>query len=143
MAVSKQAEKLQWAHDAAYNLIMTQLDLGGAFEEDSESQKRFGTYFAFGYMFGFTDSLMQIAGIADEVETLAQMTIAFVRMFGPDKGAKMLGKCIRIQAEPEFKAASMLGRQEIRVWLAHADANTPQGLAQYLTGSGLGPIAYA
>ena len=135
-----QADAIQWAQDAAHSMIVTQLSLGGVLDEDAEAVKRVVSAFGFGYIFGFADQLLQRAGVTDEVQTLTQLAIVLTRLFGKDRGPKIFGKCLRQQDDPEFRAARLLGAQEVRTWLEHPDKAAPMGLAQYLNGKSA-PIA--
>lgn len=127
--VNAQAEQIQRALDIAYNVLMTQLNLGGAFDDGSEAQKRLASDFAFGYAFGFTDALLQAAGVTDELQAIAYLTATLTRIFAAT-GPEILKKCISIQGEPEFEEGRLLGAYEVPAWLGNKTA--PMSLAQYL-----------
>jgi len=97
--------------------------------------------FGFGYVFGFAEQLLQVAGVTDEVHLMAQLTFIVTRVFGKEQGPKIFGKCLRSQNDSEFRAARLLGAQEVRGWLAVPEKEAPMGLAQYLSGSSGAPGA--
>lgn len=92
---------------------MTQLSFGGLLEDDDAAVKGMVSAFGFGYVFGFADQLLQIARATDEVEAMAQLTLIFARLFGEEEDAKIFGKCLRSQNDAEFRAARLLGAQEV------------------------------
>ena len=132
MAENEQAEALKRAHDAAYNLLTGQFDLGGAFLAGSESQRRFASDFAFGYVFGFIDALLRVAGITKAAETITEMAVAYARLFGAEQGPRILGEALLLREHVEFSAARLLGAQEVRAWLSQTDNEAPVGLVLYL-----------
>ena len=61
--------------------------------------------FGFGYLFGFADQFLRVAGLTDEVQVMAQLTLILNRVFGKEQGPKIFGKCLRKQNDSEFRAA--------------------------------------
>ena len=130
----KQAqEKLQWAQDASHELLMTPMELGGA-ESDSAKQKRLATPYGFGYIFGFSDALIQRAGVTDDGEIMAALTIVHTRLFGDTQGPKIFGSSLNRQAEPQFIEGRKAGGTEAMQWLSEGGKHAPIGLAGYLLG---------
>ncbi len=123
--------KLEGALDISHNLLMTQVAMGGALES-GDAQNRLVGHYPFGYVFGFTDAMIQAAGVTDDVQAMANLTIAFTSLFGTDKGSRILGKCFDSQADPVFMAGRKLGGQEAMRWLSARDTFTPMGLVDYL-----------
>jgi hypothetical protein len=85
---AKADAKAQWAQDAAYELLMPQLDLGSAFHDDAAKQ-RLLTPHGCGYVFGFADALLQRAGVTDELAAMAALVATYVRIFGNGQGPKI------------------------------------------------------
>jgi hypothetical protein len=126
--------KLQWAQDTAYAVVMTQVDLAGA-ADDGPGHDRLATAYAFGYIFGFADALIQRAGAKDDVEIMAQLTLVFTRLFGVDKGSKIFGASLRRQTDPQFGAGRSAGGSEAVDWLSSGGKNAPTRLTFYLSDS--------
>jgi len=135
-------EKIQWAQDAAYKVLMAQADQAGASEQGT-SQKRLVTNYAFGYIFGFAGALMQRAGVTDDVKIMAQLMLVYTSLFGIDKGSKIFGACLRRQSEPDFASGRKVGGSEALKWLSSGGKWVPSGLMFYLMDSALsqGPRA--
>jgi hypothetical protein len=121
-------DKAKWAQDAAYTLISTQLDLGSAFDDETQRQK-VATPYGFGYMFGFADALIQRTGVTDESATLAQLALTYARIFGK-QGPKVLAASLNLQKDKDFTAGRAIGGGEAYKWVA--DNSAPLGLADYL-----------
>ena len=103
-------------------------------DDDDAAVRRMVSSFGFGYVFGFADQLLQVAGVTDEVQMMAQLTLILNQVFGKEQGPKIFGKCLRNQDHSEFRAARLLGALEVREWLSAPDKEAPMGLAQYLNG---------
>jgi hypothetical protein len=123
--------KLAAALDASHNLLMTQFDLGGAFDV-GEAQKRMVEHYPFGYVFGFTDAMIQSTGVTNDVQVMAHLTLAFTRLFGDDKGARIIANCFDSRGVPEFAAGRGLGAREAMSWVGGRGGFTPSGLVDYL-----------
>lgn len=126
--------KLKWAQDAAYTVVMTQIDLGGA-ADDGSNRNRLATAYAVGYIFGFADALIQRAGVSDDVEVMAQLTLVFARLFGVDQGSKIFRASLGRQTDPEFAAGRTAGGSEAIDWLSSGGNTVPVWLSFYLTDS--------
>jgi hypothetical protein len=125
--------KIQWAQDAAYNVIMTQLDLGGAFT-DQAAQQRLLTPRGCGYIFGFADALLLRAGVIDDVAAMAALLATYVGIFAKEQGPKIFHRSLDIQTQADFVAGRKMGGNEAMQWLAAPDKSAPMGLADYLNG---------
>jgi hypothetical protein len=133
----QRAEKIKQTQDVIHNVLMTQLVLGSAFASP-ESQRRLLTPYGCGYIFGFADSLIALAGVTEEVEVMAELTVAHLRIFGEDQGAMIFGKSLTLQGDAEFMAARMAGGNESRRWLSDKQF-VPMGLSRYLNGHTVSP----
>jgi hypothetical protein len=125
----KAEDKVQLAHEIAQNLIVTQLDLGSAFDDEAR-RKKLATPYGLGYIFGFADALLQRAGLTDETTALAELTLIYVRIFGKEQGPKVLRASLDLQTDKDFGAGRRTGGGEVYKWLS--DKSVPLGLADYL-----------
>lgn len=121
--------KAQTAQDVACGLLMTQLHMAGALE-DQAAKQRVLTPHGIGYIFGFADALLQRAGVLDEVAAMAELTLVYVSIFGVDQGSKIFRAALDLQGESDFAAARKAGAAEALRFLA--DKSAPLGLADYL-----------
>jgi hypothetical protein len=64
--------KAQGAQDLAHDMLMTQMNLFGGLND--QQKQRVVTPVAIGYIFGFTDAMLQRAGVSDETEALVNIT---------------------------------------------------------------------
>ena len=53
--------------------------------------------FAIGYIMGYVDGLLQKHKLSDNTERIAVCSLVFIRLFGHDVGAKMIGHGFREQ----------------------------------------------
>ena len=128
----KAEENEQLALDASYNMLMTQLELGNV-TDNADAMKRVLTPFAMGYIFGFADATLQKAGIANDAHGMACLAITHMRLFGDDKGSRLFGHSLKIQADTKFIEGRNLGGKELYRWVSEKDF-TPLGLTDHLHG---------
>jgi hypothetical protein len=122
-------DKVRAAHDTACGLLMTQLHMGGVFD-DQAAGERLITPQACGYMFGFADAMLQRAGVTDELAAMAELAVVYVHIFGVERGSKIFRASLDIQTDNEFAAGRALGAKEALEFLA--DKSAPLGLTDYL-----------
>jgi hypothetical protein len=126
-------QKLKWGYEAAYNILMTQLSLGGVLDDEENAVSQLVSDFGFGYVFGFVRTIMTGVGVDDEPEALApHFEYVFGKLFGAERGPKIFATCVDLAGDSEFRAAALLGTAEVHEWLADPDEKAPQGLATYL-----------
>jgi len=101
------------------------------------NQGRLPTPYAFGYIFGFADALIQRSGITDDVQIMAALTVVHTEMFGTTQGARIFGASILRQTDPQFAAGRTDGGTEALKWLSSGGKWVPSGLTFYLTDSPL------
>jgi hypothetical protein len=120
--------------DLASNMLMTQIDLGNALP-GCPNRQRLGKPYARGYMFGFLDAFLQKAGVTDEIEALALITIAHTRLLGVDAGSSFVREALANQAPDSiFTNGRAKGGADVYRWLS--DNNVPPlVLTDYLNGS--------
>jgi hypothetical protein len=125
---------VKWAQDAAYSLLMTQMDFSGALDSDCPEikQRRLASDFAYGYAFGFADTLLHRAGLSDETLVAASNSVVFIRIFGAERGPGIYRQCVALQEHPEFVSARELAAREVRAWTETPDKSFPMGLADFL-----------
>ena len=121
--------KAQTAHEIAYGLLLTQLDLGGAFDDEAAKQRLLAPR-GCGYIFGFADALLQRAGVTDEVAAMAALVVTYVRIFGKEQGPKIFRAALDLQTDADFAAGRAQGDNDALRFLA--DNAPPLGLTDYL-----------
>lgn len=126
-------EKITWAQDASHEILMTQMELGGA-SSDPDSRRRLATPYGFGYVFGFADALIQRAGLTDDGKIMAELAIAHMRLFGTEQGPKIFSASLDRQADPQFLEGRRTGGAEASQWLSSGGKEIPSGLSDYLSG---------
>ncbi|MGO4869782.1 MAG: hypothetical protein ACLPGW_04105 [Roseiarcus sp.] len=77
--------------------------------------------FSLGYVTGFLDALMQRAGIEDEVESFAMVSILTMKLFGETTGANLAGRFLNNQHLPDTKRGLMAGGTDALTWLSKPD----------------------
>lgn len=125
------SDKVKGAQDIVYGMLMAQIDMGHA-ADGGANQRRLATAYAFGYIFGFADAMIQGAGIQDDLEIMAQLTVAFTRLFGVTQGSKIFGACLGRQSDPQFAPGRRAGGTEAIQWLSSGGERIPTGLSLYL-----------
>ena len=125
-------EKITWAQDASLEILMTQMELGGA-SSDRDSQRRLATPYGFGYVFGFADALIQRAGVGDDARMIAELATAHIRLFGTEQGPKIFSACLSRQSDPQFLEGRRTGGVEASQWLSSGGKDIPSGLSDYLS----------
>jgi hypothetical protein len=118
-ALSKQADA---AIDVAHGTLQMQITLGCAsvdiFERDD---------YALGYVFGFTDGLLQAMGVADELQCIAALAATYEALFHESLGPKLLRRSLDLQGTDNFAKGVSLGGGEAFAFLR--DKTPPFGLS--------------
>lgn len=118
-ALSKQADA---AIDVAYGTLQMQITLGCAsvdiFERDD---------YALGYVFGFTDGLLQAMGVADQLQCVAALAATYECLFEQSLGPKLLSRSLDLQEKDDFARGKNLGGNEAFAFLR--DKTPPMGLS--------------
>jgi hypothetical protein len=126
----KPNSKAQAAQDLAHDMLMTQLNLFGGLSD--QQRQRLVTPVAIGCVFGFTDAMLQRAGVTDETEAMAHITMVFVRMFGAEHGGQLFGLCLNLQTDSDFGAGRTMGANDALGWLDSRGDKVPLRLSEYL-----------
>jgi hypothetical protein len=77
--------------------------------------------FSLGYVSGFLDALMQRAGIEDQVQSFALVSILIIKLFGEKAGTGLSGRFLNSQHLPETQRGLMAGGKDSLAWLADPD----------------------
>lgn len=97
----KKKGKFDAAVETAVGLLQVQISLGNA-EDNPEFNERLTDRYSRGYMFGLCDALMQSAGVNDEVEAMALLSVIHIKLFGEENGANIIGQSFRDQEDSLF-----------------------------------------
>jgi hypothetical protein len=109
------------------------IDLGSA-GPDGPNRERLAKPFARGYLFGFCDACIQRLGVLDELESLALITLAHVRLFGHKIGSTLVGDALCDQRNAEFGRGRIAGAEDLLRWV-NDRSYTPLVLTDYLNAS--------
>ncbi len=120
-----------FAINTATKLLKVQMQLGSSNDQKSFS-KRLSDKFALGYMFGFNDAILQLAGIRHE-DSLAAMNSIYSNLFD-DLGAAILTleESLKYQNEDAFRKGMFAGGNDLHKFFS--DETPPLGLADFLLG---------
>src|SRR5450759_908559 len=77
--------------------------------------------FSLGYVAGFLDALMQHAGIEDQVETFALVSVLTIKLFGERAGPGLSGRFLNSQHLPETQRGLRAGGNDALAWLGNPD----------------------
>ncbi len=108
----KKKRKSEVAAETAVGLLQVQISLGDV-EDNHEFNERMTDRYSRGYIFGLCDALLQSAGVNDEVEAKALLTVIHIKLFGEEYGANIVGQSLRDQKDSLFGKGLMRGGQEL------------------------------
>ena len=111
-------------------MLREAIDRGSA-GSDGPNRGRLATFFARGYLFGFSESCFQAFGVFGEVESLALVTVVHTKMFGGQVGWLLVQDALRMQGQAEFDRGQAAGADDFRRWLSDS-SNTPRSLINHL-----------
>jgi hypothetical protein len=120
----KKENQIDAAIETAVGLLQLQMSLANGQGADEFSR---------GYIFGLCDAIFQAAGVRDQAEMAALITIVHAELFGQEKCGDIVGQSMRDQRNSTFADGRMSGGQELIAFLA--DQTPPMGLAQHLMNS--------
>jgi len=80
--------------------------------------------------FGLCDACLQSAGINNDTESMALLTVVHVKLFGEEVGTKVVGQSFQEQEDPTFAKGRMVGGQELVEFFR--SKKPTMGLASYL-----------
>jgi hypothetical protein len=118
------------AVEISATMLCEVIDRGSA-GPDGPNRGRLTTFFARGYLFGFSESCIQRFGVFDEIESLAHITVVHTRMFGGQIGWLLVQDALRDQGHAEFGRGHAAGADDFLRWL-NERSYTPRSLTDYL-----------
>ena len=125
----KKAKKKRWATESAAKVLGIQIELGRGSGADNFKEKGKDLFFH-GYIFGFIDSLLQIAGINDKSESLGVMQEVHEKIFYSGVGQKILEIHVSSQGNDVFMAGVFKGGEEANEFMTAG--SPPMGLAAFI-----------
>lgn len=110
--IDKKKDKAEVAVETAVSLLQIQVELGNAEDNDKFNDRLIDPY-SRGYVFGLCDALLQSAGVSDDVEAMALLTVVHIKLFGEEGGATIVGQSFKDQENELFSKGRMRGGQEL------------------------------
>jgi hypothetical protein len=118
------------AVEISVTMLRLNIDLGSA-GPSGPNRVRLVKPFARGYIFGFSDACMQRFGVTDEIQSLALITLAHIKVFGQEMGSMLVGDALGDRGDSEFIRGRTAGAGDLIRWLDDR-AYTPLSLTDYL-----------
>src|SRR6266436_7207049 len=103
----------------------------GSVGPDGPNRGRLATLFARGYLFGFSESCIELFGVFGEIESLALITVVHTKIFGGQIGWLLVQDALREQGQAEFDRGQTAGAKDFYRWL-NGRSTTPLVLTNYL-----------
>ncbi len=85
--------------------------------------------FSLGYLFGFTDGVLQARDI-EAYETLALVALSrtFQQIWGQEIGPQLLGNALELQDDPTFENGKSIGLKDLEAWIVSKGKTASLGL---------------
>lgn len=127
--IKKSKGNTEAAIETVVGLLQLQISLGNV-DHNRDVDERLTSKYSRGYIFGSCDAIFQSAGVSDQVEMAALMTIVHTKLFGHESGGNIFGQSIRNQEDSVFVKGRNRGGQELAAFIS--DGAPTMGLAGYL-----------
>lgn len=114
----------------ALELLSSQISLAYDEENLQGFQKKLYSIISRGYIFGFTDAILQLSGTESDGESLAIITMVFQEIYGQEVFIDLITLSLSEQDDPKFNEAKKVGILELLAFTR--ERSPPQGLFKYL-----------